>query len=146
MKHYHAQQRSSDYRWEFVVDDDKLTYQVGYCVGVIDLEDPDLIDSLGGRDSVAYKYYVANVTPNLHSYHVNGHDTKEEACACYRKFLLENRTSLNIRLTEAADCVICGSRTVYGATVDGADYLLCDSHRNLNELGGLMPVLLELFK
>ena len=145
MKHYYARQRPYDYRWEFVVDSDGLVYPAGYCVGVIDLEDPELIESLGGRDSIAYDYYVKKVTPFLHMFHVNGHDSKEEACACYRRYLLDNRTSLDIRMDKEQECLICGLKTLYMASVDGMSYVLCDGHRNTDELSGLLPVLLELF-
>jgi hypothetical protein len=128
-----------------VVDADGLTYPVGYCVGPIDLDDPDLINSLGGSDSIAYGIYRSKVTPFLDEYHLNGHDTKEEACACYKRYLLDNRLVIDSKLTGKDSCVVCGARTEYAALLEGMHYVLCNVHRNRDEVSNLMPVLLEIF-
>lgn len=146
MKHYYARQRHYDRRWEFVVESDELVHSIGYCVGVIDLDDQGLIESLGGKDSIAYLYYANRVRPFLEWFHVNGHETKEEACACYRKYLIDSSADFNVRLIDSDNCAVCGARTMYGATVGALSYSLCDIHRNKNDVGLLMPTLLELFK
>ena len=145
MKHYYARQQTDGYRWEFVVDDDGLIYSVGYCSGAPDFDDPALIESLGGKGSEAYRWYRFRVEPWISRYHKNGHDSKDEACACFRMYLLDYHTDFSVELGQMCECMICAQPTHLGAMVYGQAYVLCDQHRNRDELNGLMPVLLELF-
>jgi hypothetical protein len=70
-----------------------------------------------------------------------GHATKEEAQECYRKYLLERRTSFDLVLRDWIGCRVCGRPTKKGALVGPTDYYpLCKQHLNQQALETLVKV------
>jgi hypothetical protein len=70
-----------------------------------------------------------------------GHKTKEEACAHYKKYLLERRTTLHLELTYWTRCKACGRPTRYAAQVGEIEvYPLCKKCMNLSTLETLVEV------
>ena len=70
-----------------------------------------------------------------------GHDTPEEACEHYRQYLLNERTRYDGQLHgEQRECAVCGAWTQGVVYVDGwHSYVLCDEHRNREEMERLYP-------
>jgi hypothetical protein len=57
------------------------------------------------------------------------HATEEEAYQCYTKWLLENRLSLDRKLSGMQlKCEVCGVYTEKQALVDHTSFTLCETH------------------
>ena len=147
MRHYRARERRLDDRWEYTVEVNGLSYPVGYCIKLPDLKSEYLIAALGSVRSPAYLYYAKSVADHSGSFHSDGHASKEEACICYRKYILDNRLRISVAFARApAKCQICREQTYLMATVDATRFILCDQHRNRKQIEVIMPVIYERFE
>lgn len=126
MNYYEALQRQTDKRWDYTRRNDGQVHAIGYCAGKYDVIRNDA--SL----------------PHPERYHDDGHATAEEACECYKQYVLDNLTNLEFGLTEdtqhKCEAPGCGAWTQKVAMVDHHPYNLCDDHRNLETLQDLVTV------
>jgi hypothetical protein len=124
MNYYEARQRNTDGRWDYTRRSAGVVAPVGYCRG-----EPE-----GADEEVAHR----------DRYHEDGHETKEEACECYKRYLLDNKVSLDFAVTEdvqhRCEAPGCDAWTQRVAMVHHRTYLLCDDHRNLETLRDLVVV------
>lgn len=73
----------------------------------------------------------------------HGHATPEDACACYKRYLLDNRLDLNRRMAaQQRPCQAAGcTRFTSGlASVDMMVFVLCDEHRTRETVDKLFAV------
>ncbi len=144
MRYYCARQRRVDDNWEFTIEFNGLSYPIGYCIGVPNLDSESLIEALGSKESPAYKYYRDYVISHLTSFHSFGHHSKEEACNCYRKYLLDTRLELDHVVSgPRRRCQVCNELTHMMATVDTTHYYLCDDHRTREMVERFCPPVFE---
>lgn len=112
--HYAPRRRKESGRWDYTCRQGQHVWPVGYCSG----RDPDA----GCADQTLSKF------------HTGGHETKEEALACYKRYLLDHYLRLDGFLTdEGSECKICGVATRKMAHVRGEAIFfahLCDEHLN----------------
>lgn len=74
------------------------------------------------------------------------HATKEEACGCYRKWLLDNRLKLNCRDNhQQRKCKECGEWTSSYAMCETDIVFLCDKHMNRETFEKIVPVFDEMW-
>lgn len=115
MNYYEPLQRQTDKRWDYTRRNDGQIWAIGYCAG--GQEDP---------------------------YHEDGHETPEEACECYKNYLLDNQVKLDFGTTEDTQhrCEMegCEEWTQKVAMVSHRTYNLCDDHRNVESLRELVSV------
>lgn len=140
MNHYAAQQREFDGRWDYTITNDKHVRPVGYCRGYVEFTAED--GSHMGMTPAQIEEYNNDLRGRKDKYHTGGHETKEEACACYRQYLLDIR----LRFVEddpAADtqhkCVECEAWTSGSAEIREDCWYLCKEHRTREIAEKLMP-------
>lgn len=129
MNYYKSRQRDSDGKWDFTKMNDGVTYGVGYCCEFQEFT-PDMHVSEAEQE----KHQSMS-----HKYHTDGHETEEEACECYRQYVLDHRLSLGRTMSsQKQKCRICGEWTQHFAEVYLADiFVLCSEHNNRESVEGL---------
>ncbi len=142
MNYYDARQRSDDKRWDYTVANKRTgTYAIGYCTGW----DPKTLEyfteKFGASEAEMFFKDQEERSKFKNKYHDNGHETKEEACACYRSYLLDHHLSFDSYKDEQRKCVICQSWTQkYASVSHEADYPLCEQHLNRESVEKLYHV------
>jgi hypothetical protein len=115
MNYYEALQRQTDKRWDYTQRRDGQTRAVGYCAG-------------------------NGAAPH----HEDGHETADEARECYKRFILDKLVKLEFGTTEDTQhrCEVegCEGWTQKVSMVNHRTYNLCDDHRNVEALEGLVVV------
>ena len=104
-------------------------WRVGYCQPYKEWGDDPWIRESDRADHVATK----------DKHHDDGHATAEEACGCYRQYLLDH----HLRLKGAWEnvqhkCEVCGEWTALYAAVDYQTWNLCEQHNTLEVVDGLL--------
>lgn len=142
MNYYAARQRQSDQRFDFTCKNDSLIYPVGYCGGFA----PPLSNDAYVNELL--KLEQEKLAPHKHKFHTDGHGTKEEAAACYRKFLLDTRSRFTTQessqrkceaFTDASKEVKCGRWTQGLVFVDDWFACICEDHRKADIVAALFP-------
>lgn len=124
MNYYAARQRQSDSRWDFTCRNDDRIWPVGYCGGWAEWTDADEA-RIPGLQRAQEK-----LLPFKPHFHEDGHETAEQACGCYRRYLLDTRTRYDLSHPEyQRKCAKCGAWTEAAAEVDHTIFDLCDEHR-----------------
>lgn len=67
-----------------------------------------------------------------------GHDTPEEACACYRTYLIET-ARMGVKFLQTTECKVCREATDEAAMVNGAPFFLCEDHMDEESLAKVYP-------
>lgn len=129
MNYLSAKQRQRDGRWDYTINN----APVGYCREWHDW------DETSKRLSAA-AYEKALSFKDKH--HDHGHETAEQACECYKDYLLDQRLSLDHKDSGSQRrCEVCGEWTQMHAMVGAYRiFHLCDAHRNRDEVGKLLVV------
>lgn len=110
-------------------------------------------------DDVSSRLIAMTISPEgmaekrsfMAKYHTNGHDTKEEACECYRQYKLDNHlrffsqkdTAHRHRTLYACQATSgCSEYTASYASIGGSCqyWILCDVHRNRENVEKLFNV------
>lgn len=132
MQHYKALQRA-DGKWDYTVTWKDRSLPVGYCAGWTDW----------GID-IAKMHPAANaLAVSLKAkYHVHGHETAEDACACYKQYLLDQSLTLGIESDFAQfKCQVCGEWTMLRASVGRwYHFELCPKHNNRESIETLFTI------
>lgn len=130
MNYYGPLQRKDTKRWDYTRTNDGDACPVGYCAGWKDKE--TLIEQLGEE---AGNQLHAEREPYQNNFHTNGHVSAEDACECYKQFLLDFCLRLDKSFTDAQKkCEACGAWTQKFAEVKMRLFVLCDEHRNRQEI------------
>lgn len=133
-------QRQSDKRWDYTSanDNQKTCYAIGYCAPYRHWTDEQR-ERLGGYIT---DEMVAESEATKHKHHEDGHATAEEACECYKQYLLDHETSYDGHKQEPwSPCDICQKRTPSVVMVSGWPKAhLCDEHRNRECLEKVLKV------
>jgi hypothetical protein len=79
--------------WEFGCDVDGQWYSVGYCVPWEEVTAQEITEKYGSYYVPAMLQAQEKKRQFKDKYHPGGHRTREEACACYREFLLDQALS-----------------------------------------------------
>lgn len=137
MNYYQASERKKDKKFDFTHTHDKITRATGYCAAFRPFTDDEIKE---------WSIPAAEVTRhNSHKdkHHDTGHATKDEACDCYRQYLLDNRAKYHDDQADAATlhkCKVCGEFTSGCVEVDHGESLpLCKQHRNRETLEKIYP-------
>lgn len=114
MRHTHALQRDSDGRWDVVTATGGNVYGAGYCGGKL------------------VTYGSAPVAEGL--YHTDGHETKEEAEACYRGFLVDTQSRAALFDDVQMRCKQCNEWTQHYVQIGVDVWPLCAGHQGRERL------------
>lgn len=125
MNHYSARRRQTDGRFDFTVTTDGFTIPVGYCGAYRPWTSEDQ------RRFPVPPEVLKRSWAHSHKHHTDGHATPEEAAACYREFLLDQRLRTGLKNDRPDTCKECGARTDLYAAVDGDRFfILCEPHND----------------
>ena len=132
MNYYAARQRK-DGRWDYTCKSDGYISPIGYCSPY---REPKVDEWFWTPESI--KGYQAQ----KEFHHSDGHATAEEACKCYKKYLLDTTLRVDCENEDVQyKCEICKAWTTHYAIVDGSDtYHLCDEHRTKEIVESLFSV------
>ena len=125
MRHSSALKRVSDGRWDYTTNG----HPTGYCCEYRPLQEE------GGVFSPEMaKAHNQRMLPLVGNFHADGHETEQEACECYKKYMLD--TSLHLTPEEPANasqqnrCKVCGKFTACCAFVGAYNmFVLCPEHQ-----------------
>lgn len=151
MRRYAVQQRKSTKRFDYTCEVSGRVAPAGYCGG---WEEPDaghLARMLGIAGAAQFtRDFDAHIRPHKDKFHAEGHETPEEAVACYRGYLLDTM----LRFTPADDeeeperdvkrkCAVsdCGEFTTGIGHITGAvafHWPLCKAHRTREAIAVLL--------
>jgi hypothetical protein len=128
MNYYDARQRNEDKRWDYTCRNDDRIWPVGYCHTYVE---PEELDKIWPMREEEREKHVAN----KHKYHTTGHATAEEACECYREYLLDQELRLGNKWDSQHHCEVCDAWTDMYAEVGHTKYMnLCEAHNNREEV------------
>src|SRR3954467_10556795 len=120
-------------KWHYTCENDGRVWPVGYCHLVPEwiarplpegAQVPLGFVSAGHLEQERQKYL-----PFIACYHAEGHSTSEEACECYKRYLLDNRMSFTNLDDQKLKCKVCGEWTQQVVQISGWElYPLCEAH------------------
>ena len=120
--------------FHYTVSHNEDVHPVGYCAGwTYDTPAPRWMGA--GMEEMLRKERE-RALPFREKFHTNGHRSRDEACGCYRAFLLDLRTTYDGRFDDRQEkCLACHAWTQGYATVEGTEvFVLCDAHRDRGTL------------
>lgn len=112
-----AARQRGDGRWELTDDAAGTPVVVGFCAGRAAI--PDRLARY--RDE----------------FHTDGHATRADAEACFRRYLLASDLRL-VRFAKPRACLVCGIDTPTGGGCNGEEFALCTTHRTRTEVESRM--------
>ncbi len=139
MRHYAPRQRVTDLRWDYTCGNSP----VGYCKAFDVLWPEEKPASSAFFSDEEYHRWREKAADFRDKYHADGHATSDEACACYKTYLLDQRTTLGSPDKPHAlyKCDVCGAFTAGYAQIGGyTRFTLCDDHRTREHLEDLYEV------
>lgn len=125
MRHSLALQRKSDGRWDYTTNG----CPTGYCLEYVPLNESDGVFS--PEMAIAHN---KKMLPLIGNYHTDGHATEQEACDCFKKYMLDTQLRLNPAEPPNAEqqnrCGVCRKFTACYAYVGPyAAFVLCPEHQ-----------------
>jgi len=128
MNYYQAKQRKSDNKWDYT----RNNRPTGYCCEYKEI-DPKVIPITEAQQ----KEY----RDTSHKHHVNGHASEEEACECYKQYLLDHQLILNKKMSnQQLKCRVCDQWTQGFAEVHCSMFVLCPEHNNRKAVESLLSI------
>lgn len=123
MNHKCALQRKSDARWDYTING----HPTGYCCAYEPLKECTYFS----KEVVEAEN--AKMEPFIGNFHTDGHSTKEEACECYKRYMLDTQLRLPAKEPEKASqaqkCQVCQTWTACIAMVGSYSmFFLCPEH------------------
>lgn len=130
MNYYDARIRKTDGRWDYTCRNDGKVWPVGYCMPWDRIAKADVnFPGLGPLDDT-----------HKDKHHDGGHETPDEARACYRQYLLDHHVRLDRNSGMAHyPCRVCQVLTNGSASVKYHTWPLCDAHRTQEQVEKLLP-------
>lgn len=133
--------RQHDGRWDYTAGTGSSPARaIGYCAGWQDPPGAEEAARLDGRLGEGFALRltadIEKKRPHQAKYHVDGHATSGEACACYREYELDNELEFKSKPTEEVStlyrCAVsrCSEFTAGVALLGRRHWPLCDLHRN----------------
>ena len=130
MNYYKARQRK-DGRWDYTCMNDGHIWPIGYCSKYVDPMDYNF----PGHEVFQTEHHLAKARANKDKHHEDGHATADEACDCYRRYLLDEKIRLGGHHENTQHkCVVCGEWTEMYADVNYQFWDLCEKHNNRQEV------------
>ncbi len=133
MNYYTAKQRTSDGLWEYTVNN----RPTGYCREYID---PDSYQDWIREHMLESE--IEKIRSFKDKYHICGHNTEQEACECYKEYVLDHHLMLNRKdISCQRRCVKCNEWTQGLAYVGQYSlWFLCDKHQTREIVAELYEV------
>lgn len=174
MNYYGARKRESDGRYDYTCMNDRQIWPIGYCHAIrpFDREfvaqlwggysaggSPEEIrkyaDYLEERIAESKKNHDDDVAKFGKHYHIDGHATEEEACDCYRRYVLDHNVKMWMKPldddrrdlhrkcghgVQGETSLTCGKWTMNLCEVgQWWNVFLCDEHMNQETIEKIYP-------
>lgn len=138
MNSYKARQRK-DKKWDYTCKHDGYVWPVGYCADFRAWTEQDEIKYGKNPDAALAESFK-------HRHHCEGHGTEEEACECFRQFMLDQRLGFRDDIENPEElhrCKApgCNEMTSGEGSCDYSHWWLCKSHRNRETVDKLLPII-----
>lgn len=135
MNYLCAKQRVEDQRWDYT----RNGRACGYCHEFLPFTECSWCTAEQAEE------LNAKELPFLSKYHTDGHTAAEEACACYKEYLLDHELRLKTQESENAKaqyrCQKCGVWTTCVSTVGAYRlFTLCPEHATRDNVADLFSV------
>lgn len=134
MNYRQALKRQADGRWDYTSTNNGRSHAIGYCAGPPNMASFERLGiHVPESDRQKWEEHAAK-------FHTDGHATEEEACECYRQYILDQRCRETHHPDEQRKCEICATWTDGGFIVGGYHiHELCQEHRNRESLDKVFP-------
>lgn len=124
MNYYEPKQRTSDGRWDYT----RNNRATGYCCEFRPFD-----------EEFVKNYHISESEVEKHNqfsekYHADGHETEEQACECYKQYLLDHKLRFSKSQNEQRKCQVCKEWTQNFTELDCRIFTLCDEHNNREEI------------
>lgn len=135
---YQPMRRESTNRWDYTSrTNSRPPHPIGYCGGWRE-ETPEELAEMSrrlGADLIeSMKAERAKSEPFREKYHCDGHETADEAIACFDTYLLDQRLEFQVYPDMQRRCCVCGAWCMKRARIRGelvgGDHWCCDAHAN----------------
>jgi hypothetical protein len=132
MNYFGPRKRQSDDRWDYTNRNANWIYPIGYCSNYTPLDSGLIkVSEQQAKDHTRFK----------DKYHTTGHATADEACECYKEYLLDRRFHVKEYSDTKHKCQVCGEWTQgYVQVGSYQTFDLCDKHANREEVSKLFEV------
>lgn len=129
-------QRKSDGRWDYTING----HPYGYCCEYKPLDESGAI-----LPAEMARQGNEKMQPFIGRFHADGHATEQEACDCYKEYMLDTRLRLTPEEPENASqqnrCQICKKFTACHAYVGAYQvFTLCPAHQTRECVSELLSV------
>lgn len=131
MNYYSARKRSTDGKFDFTCENGTGAFPVGYCHAFW-----RYWEAKSYRGPKLSPEQIEAETRFMEKYHDSGHDTPEEAEACYKDYLLDHELKLNLKASDQQrKCRVCKEFTEFYAMIGTASlFFLCLEHNNREQV------------
>ena len=136
MNYYKPLQRESDKRWDYTVSNKRTgTYGIGYCRSWKEFQPGSyMTKEMCEQENKKFELFVSK-------FHMNGHASYDEACACYKEYLLDHTMDARVLPSQQHKCLVCGEWTQQIVEVGGCHlFNLCEAHSSREEVSKLFNV------
>jgi len=145
MRH-EAPRQKNDGTWGYTTATRNDCYAIGYCRPFEEWSEQSIAHVFGG-DQEEYERYIAPYRAVKEKFHDGGHNTAEEACECYKQYLLDFDVRFRDDVEDANALYKCAhpdckEYTSGSAEITGSmrHWVLCASHRNIDVVKSMLTV------
>lgn len=119
---------------------DDIVRPIGYCAGWQPWMDGP-VEGLHVPEKILEQERL-KLAPFKGKFHSHGHENPEEACGCYREFILDTKVRFDHTLSdEQRKCRVCGEWTQSLASIDSFVFIpLCKAHLNRDSVAKYVNV------
>lgn len=145
-----APRQKLDGTWGYTSANDNQVRPIGYCNPFFEFSESTKSCLFGTDDAgvARYKEYIApyRAANEAGKFHDGGHQTAEEACACYKQYILDFDLKFHPEVKNPNTlhkCAVdgCGVMTSAAASLDSLHrYNLCPEHCNREEVAKLFNI------
>lgn len=140
---YGPRQRETSKRWDYTYSNSTGTYPTGYCTGYRIWSPDDL--KFTSIENAAQEAARLNekYSPFVAKFHDHGHDTADEAFACYQEYQLDHELRFSEKPDETSQhrCAVCNEWTQHAGWFVGSGFKfwhLCQAHQTREAVAGLL--------
>jgi hypothetical protein len=151
MNYYGPRQRQSDGRWDYTCKNDNRIWPIGYCRAHRVWTVEDLVLSYSSPEYAQREADKLNAKygPLAGKFHTGGHTTADEACRCYREYLLDTDLEFSTRPDPDTQkpCAVCGQWTQHAGWLRGGLHVwhLCEKHQTRADVEKLFGSVGEIY-
>lgn len=119
MNYMQPRKRQTDKKWDYTNMNDGIVYPIGYCREFTELT---------GSSFPVSEQQCEEHRKFKNKYHTDGHDTYEDACKCYKDYLLDHSVQIHESKNTQHQCQICKEWTQQIVEVEYSTFYICKNH------------------